>query len=109
MNWRAGWVAILTAVIASPLLLHLVPPNSVYGIRTKATLASPALWYLVNEIWAVLALLGCIVFFVVDRSLASRGISMDARYHSGLLLIVGSILSSCVVAVVLGSYLSKGS
>ena len=44
-----------TAVIAAvsvPLVLKLVPPNRVYGVRTSQTLASREVWFRVNRSWA---------------------------------------------------------
>ena len=36
------------AVASVPLMLKLVPPNSVYGFRTQQTLASPSVWFRAN-------------------------------------------------------------
>jgi uncharacterized membrane protein len=38
----------LLVLLATPLWLRLVPPNRVYGVRTRATLADQARWYEVN-------------------------------------------------------------
>jgi uncharacterized membrane protein len=38
----------LLAVIAFPLALRLIGPNSLYGFRTPATLANRQLWYSAN-------------------------------------------------------------
>ncbi len=38
----------LFALLAIPLLLRKVPRNPVYGYRTRATLASDAVWYDAN-------------------------------------------------------------
>jgi uncharacterized membrane protein len=38
----------LIAVVAVPLLLKLVPPNPIYGVRTEKTLDSSEIWYKVN-------------------------------------------------------------
>jgi uncharacterized membrane protein len=44
------------AVIAVPLILRRVPPNSLYGFRTPRTLADRNLWFRVNHFagWALL-------------------------------------------------------
>lgn len=39
----------LFAALAVPLMLRKVPPNVVYGYRTRATLQDTALWYDANE------------------------------------------------------------
>jgi len=43
--------------ISVPLILHLVPPNGIYGFRNAATRSSPAVWYPANAFagWALLA------------------------------------------------------
>ena len=43
--------------ISVPLLLNEIPPNTLYGYRTSATLTSPQLWYQANHVlgWAVFA------------------------------------------------------
>jgi uncharacterized membrane protein len=38
----------LFIVLAIPLMLRKVPPNVVYGYRTRATLTNEALWYEAN-------------------------------------------------------------
>jgi len=44
------------AVVAIPLILRRVPPNSLYGFRTPRTLADRNLWFRVNHFagWALL-------------------------------------------------------
>lgn len=41
---------LLIVLLAIPLILRRVPPNAVYGIRTKASFASDADWYRINAI-----------------------------------------------------------
>jgi len=40
-----------------PLVLGVVPPNRVYGVRTRRTLADAGRWYAVNRVggWCLLA------------------------------------------------------
>jgi uncharacterized membrane protein len=40
--------AVVTGLIAVPLALRKVPPNRLYGIRTRRTLADDAVWYETN-------------------------------------------------------------
>ena len=40
--------SLLFSVIAIPLALRMVPPNIVYGFRTRATLSGRNLWYRAN-------------------------------------------------------------
>lgn len=48
--------AIIILVLAFPLILGLIPPNRVYGIRTAETLVNEQRWYQVNRYggWAFL-------------------------------------------------------
>jgi SdpI/YfhL protein family len=60
-NWHWHWwnwgdaeiywlfaVCILTAVTSVPLALRLVPPNALYGFKTRFTRSNPAVWYDAN-------------------------------------------------------------
>jgi hypothetical protein len=40
--------AVLMILIAVPLALRKIPPNVVYGYRTRATLANDEIWYAAN-------------------------------------------------------------
>jgi uncharacterized membrane protein len=47
----------LTATVGVPLILRLIPPNEIYGLRTGKTLYHPEIWYEVNRVagWALVA------------------------------------------------------
>jgi hypothetical protein len=49
-------LSVIVALISLPLVLGLVPPNSLYGFRTSLTLSSSAIWYAANGFlgWALL-------------------------------------------------------
>jgi uncharacterized membrane protein len=53
-NWypeEMDWLlvaCILTAATSVPLALRLIPPNSVYGFRTRFTRSDPRVWYDAN-------------------------------------------------------------
>lgn len=49
----------IIALVCVPLAMRMIPPNPVYGIRTKRTAADPALWYNVNAVGAQLLLVAC--------------------------------------------------
>ncbi len=48
---------LLLAGLSVPLILHKIPPNSLYGFRVRATKEDPGLWYEVNA-YAARRLLG---------------------------------------------------
>jgi uncharacterized membrane protein len=47
----------LIAIAAIPLILKLVPPNEIYGVRTERALSRKEVWYEVNWFggWALVA------------------------------------------------------
>jgi hypothetical protein len=51
----------LFAVLAVPLMLRRVPPNVLYGYRTRATLANNVLWYDANAHFGRGFLLGSVI------------------------------------------------
>ena len=56
---------ILITLLAIPLLLRRVPPNSLYGVRTPASFASDLDWYRINAIGGRYLVLSGIVILVV--------------------------------------------
>lgn len=70
--------AVLIALLAVPLILGAVPPNRVYGIRTRRTLADARLWYAANRAggWLLLAasLLYLLVAALVPYSVPPAGL-----------------------------------
>ncbi len=39
---------VLIAAAGAPLILRLIPPNPIYGVRTRRTLADTDAWFAVN-------------------------------------------------------------
>ena len=81
----------VTAVIAIPLILRRVPPNSFYGFRTPRTLADRDLWFRVNHFagWALLI-----------ASIASAILLMLGPPPPNALLFVGPLGLALVVSLV---------
>ena len=73
-DWLPGeteWllaICIITALTALPLALRLVPPNCVYGSRTRFTRSSREVWFDANA-FAGRALLATVAGFVYLRHL----------------------------------------
>lgn len=44
-----GIPATIIALLALPLVMGLIPPNRLYGVRTVETLGDKGLWYRVNR------------------------------------------------------------
>jgi uncharacterized membrane protein len=53
-------VCAIVAAVGVPLILKLVPPNPIYGVRTRKTTRSPEVWYEVNRFggWALVIAAG---------------------------------------------------
>ena len=84
--------ALILIALAIPLWMRRIPPNRVYGVRTRATLADETTWYDVNArcgqdllVSGALFLIGIVVIDVVGarwapelRTLASAMILVVA-------------------------------
>jgi len=56
---------LLIFILAVPLICRRVPPNSLYGVRTRASFASESDWYRINAIGGrYLAVSGLVILFV---------------------------------------------
>jgi uncharacterized membrane protein len=43
-----SFAGVILAGLSVPLILHKIPPNGLYGFRSRSTLDNPQLWYKVN-------------------------------------------------------------
>ena len=60
-----GTTGIVIFGLAIPLILRRVPPNGIYGVRTRASFASESDWYRINCIGGrYLALSGLLILIV---------------------------------------------
>jgi hypothetical protein len=63
------FLGITFTLIAIPMIAGKIPPNPLYGFRTRATLNDPELWYRVNSysgkwfFWSGIATILAAVFF----------------------------------------------
>src|SRR3954469_25471931 len=57
--------AILILVLALPLILRLIPPNRVYGIRTAKTISDSERWYRANHFGGWVLLLASALYLVI--------------------------------------------
>jgi len=60
--------ALVLFVIALPLVLGLIPPNSLYGFRTKKTLSDGDVWYRVNRFVGIATLLASVAYGLAART-----------------------------------------
>jgi uncharacterized membrane protein len=87
----------VVAAAAVPLILKLVPPNKVYGVRTARTLADRDLWFRANRFagWAFLvaAAVSASDYFVTPE-LAS------GRSFRGLIVLLAPLASALALTLV---------
>ena len=85
----------IIAVASIPLILSVVPPNHVYGFRTRQTLANRELWFRANRF------AGCAFF---TASVVSAGIFatqpeyVSGRSIAGLVVFVVPLVIALVVS-----------
>jgi uncharacterized membrane protein len=63
---------VMLIVIALVMLTNVFPRNSMFGVRTRETLASDAAWVEGNRIGAIALLLACAVWIVAAIYLPRR-------------------------------------
>ncbi len=87
-------VSVLMIVSSIPMMLRMVPPNPIYGFRTRKTMSDPEIWYEMNAyggrlrfIWGIVMAAGV---FVVERI---PGIDVDGySMILGLLTVVMGVI-----------------
>lgn len=99
VEYVAPLLALITIVISIPLVLRKVPPNVVYGVRTRKTLSDPRIWYEANYrggmaliVAGVVGLVGWVVLMMLlDRSTAAV---------AGLFVCIGAMVVATLVCLV---------
>jgi uncharacterized membrane protein len=43
------WLPLVLIVVSIPLVMGVVPPNWIYGLRTAKTMSNPQIWYEANR------------------------------------------------------------
>ena len=61
-------LGLLLVILAIPMIMGKVPPNNLYGFRTKKTLSDPEIWYPANAyagkwllVWGVLMIVAALL------------------------------------------------
>lgn len=97
--------ATIFLLLSIPLILGIVPPNPIYGVRTPMTMNDPQLWYGVNRYggWAIL--LSSIVYLCVAGILPTPPDNSDfARW---LVHLVAFVLPLILSLLFVRAYLSQ--
>lgn len=58
------WIPLLFIILGIPLIFRKIPPNHVYGVRTKLTLSNKTIWYNINQYLGWYLLIAGIVLFI---------------------------------------------
>jgi len=92
-------------LISLPLIFRKVPPNPVYGYRTRATLSDETLWYEVNAYFGLRFLFASLFSACIAVALyAWQGLSAEAYLPISVILLlapvaVAGLLTSRLVRV----------
>ena len=89
--------ASITLLLALPLLLGLIPPNRLYGVRTATTLADKRRWYDANR-YAGWTLLGASLFYLAIAAFSPTAGGTDfGRWLVHLGAFAGPLLMSLLL------------
>lgn len=93
--------AVIFIVLSVPLVLGLMPPNRFYGVRTRRTLSSRAVWYRANRVagWGVMA--ASAFYLEVTRSHPYVPAAPD--FYKVFLLHLAAFVGPLVLALVLAA------
>jgi hypothetical protein len=85
----------IIAVASVPLILGIVPPNNLYGFRTRRTLANPELWLRANRFAGVAlfiaALTSAAIFLAMPEYASGRSLA-------GLLIFVTPLIAAVALS-----------
>lgn len=97
-------VGVLYIGLGIPLLLGRVPPNRLYGCRTKKTLSNERIWYAVNRVTGRDLIIGGVAVVVTALGIYLFGQALDPNRATTILL---AVLVSSVVVIVINSLLAQ--
>lgn len=91
-------VGVVYIGLGIPLLLGRIPPNRLYGCRTRKTLSDVEIWYAVNRVTGRDLIIGGIAVIVTAIAIFLFGQSIHPDYAAAILLAV--LVLSVVLMVV---------
>ena len=91
--------AIIILVLVIPLILGLIPPNRLYGVRTLETLADKQLWYRTNRYGGWALLISSLFYLFVAALFPSviAGETLFGRWILHLVAFVGPLALSLIL------------
>jgi len=96
--WIVACTPLLFTAISLPLMLGLVEPNPIYGVRTATTLASEDAWYAANRASGIAGLAAGLIGFAAN-TLVARSKAAPLRK---ITICAGILLAATVVMIVPG-------
>ncbi|KGX20614.1 sdpI/YhfL family protein [Burkholderia pseudomallei] len=85
--------------LAVPLAAQRIAPNRFYGVRTRATLRNPALWYRRNRVFGVALMITSATFIVVAEYCRLRGVRLpDAALLAAFVAEIAVPIAVCFAA-----------
>ena len=104
-------VSLLLIVVAIPLVLHKVPRNTVYGFRTRSTMASDDLWYAANAHFGkrliIASACGCVLAIITYHYF--RPAPQAAVSVSVLFLVLPSLIAALATRRLVRKYSTSAS
>ncbi len=93
--YEKGFVTILAidalfVLLSIPLALRKVPPNVVYGYRTRATLADERVWYQANAHFGVRLIVACLASAFAALVLAQPGVFSPETFLPVSVVLLGA-------------------
>jgi uncharacterized membrane protein len=89
-------VCVLVAAVSIPLMLRLIPPNAVYGVRTRRTMSDSATWFAVNafggKALAIAAGIGALLLMLYNGTLLKPALAQVAAVVVPVIVAVGATL-----------------
>jgi uncharacterized membrane protein len=95
--------ALVLFIVALPLVLGVVPPNRLYGFRTKKTLSDADVWYRVNRFAAIAIMLASVVYALAARTWPYDRAAVD-NFSIWLVHLVAFAVPLAVALIVSASY-----
>ena len=99
-DWLFLWIPAVLVAVSIPMLLGMVPPNGLYGFRTRASMADPAIWYASNRAAAVYLILAAALSIGVYLLLKHTVSSLHTQVLIGSVVLSVLVLASAAAAQV---------
>jgi uncharacterized membrane protein len=94
---KMALAGVLLFALAIPLILKVVPPNPVYGVRTSKTYSNQELWYAANRSAGITMAIAGVAILVGALVVP---LFLPAYSEGARVLVIGTVVISAVVIMV---------